>query len=183
MRRRGTRWDDTDMAIWFLDKEIIGNLSENIFSRGLMAEARLQRVEQWVSGSGKRVKASILNGLFKNLGFKQNVVNREEGGSKRVIRIWSSHLEMLTREKYKDFQVALKAPLICTVRIRISRTMPHLAIRKVMPGRDLHSITGKWQRWNSNYISLSTFYQMFIVPCSALLFINVCIVMSITDEY
>lgn len=32
-------------------------------------------------------KTSILNGLFKNLGFKENVVNREEGGSKRVIRI------------------------------------------------------------------------------------------------
>lgn len=50
---------------------------------------------------------------------------------------------MLTREKYKDFQVALKGPLICTVRIRIGRIMPQLAIRKAMPGRDLHSVTSK----------------------------------------
>lgn len=51
---------------------------------------------------GERSKDNKLNGLFKMLGFKENVVDRViaermEGGSKRVINIRISHPEMLTR--------------------------------------------------------------------------------------
>lgn len=34
------------MKIGFWDKKIVGNLSENNFNAGLMAKARLQRVEK-----------------------------------------------------------------------------------------------------------------------------------------
>ena len=50
--------------------EKFGNLGENIFSGGLMAEASLQKLSsEW---EWEEVDTPVLNGLFKNFGCKEN---------------------------------------------------------------------------------------------------------------